>query len=160
MQASNFVSERMAARAEEARKQRELDQAVHKAKKTQQTDYAKMIIALKQAVKDEVVESEDDAEGFLQHAFGGRVEQVAANKGMDAGELVESLWEQVGGSGGGRRSKARRSRKARGSRKARRSRARRSKAHKSKARRSKARRSRARGSKARRSKARRSRRRR
>jgi hypothetical protein len=204
MSASSLVKNAMAARgyyqgnvaaAEEARKkasgklsaasQRERLQDVRNAKKTQQTYYARMINELKAGVeKGGLVKR--DAEEFLEYKFGKRLEDAAADEGMDEGALVAQLWKdaelaaqkaadegedegegalvaqrwkRAGLEGGGRRSKARRSRKAHKS-KARRSKARRSKARRSKARGSKARGSKARRSKARRSKARRSRRRR
>lgn len=53
-----------------------------------------MLVALEKAVEEDGLD-EDDAEDFLQQKYGQRLEQVAENEGMDAEDLVESLWTDV-----------------------------------------------------------------
>ena len=65
-----------------------------KAGKALKTLRANMLAALAKAVAEDGLD-EGDAEDFLQQKYGQRLEQVAENEGMDAEDLVESLWESV-----------------------------------------------------------------
>ena len=65
-----------------------------KAGKALKTLRANMLAALAKAVAEDGLD-EDDAEDFLQQKYGQRLEQVAEHEGMDAEDLVESLWKIV-----------------------------------------------------------------
>jgi hypothetical protein len=51
-------------------------------------------IALKNARDNDGLDK-DDAEGFLQHAFGKRLDQVTEYTGDDVDDLVEQMWDEI-----------------------------------------------------------------